>query len=536
MRGTSSRIGLTFIFFIASAVFYFPRGYAQNADRLVALSKEIMDAKDAGALFTSFEALKDLYIHENKYSEFVEFLNSLGRKKKNLELYVNYYTAYARYSQLRHLEDKQLWDEYFSQGNAYRDQIAYGAKEALNATQPRDRIHVEAGLLLWKFHKDQQDSSADDNLDDLMKSIALYAGENADIKPIKEAADTLASYGERGKSRELYKLYVNKILTSNITTGELKTIAVNFYNENNLDLSESVYDAYIERLGPSKAALMPVLREIALQFSYKKNGAGDVVYAEQIFKRMETLGGADALDEELLYHRADNALRSGDYVNAKGFYVDFTKRFPRSLHADECVFKTAMIDVYMLKNPGEGRASFKKLAGREGALTSWGIQSLYQLGLLSQWENDSATAQGFYDEGLKKGVAFPETTELIRRRKQEINDKASIEHNLKMFLDASFSKEPGVSAAENVELACTPARTPIHEKVEVGTTASVGATGCFAVEMHYLWSGHLGTAQPGSDEASFATAYNEPGTKEINLVVVSSTGVVGHTLDFVDVE
>ncbi len=55
------------------------------------------------------------------------------------------------------------------------------------------------------------------------------------------------------------------------------------------------------------------------------------------------------------------------------------------------------------------------------------------------------------------------------------------------------------------------------------------------VELQYLWSGHLGSVAPSSSQSSFATRYDQAGTKEINLVVVSLSGVVGASIDLVDV-
>jgi hypothetical protein len=54
------------------------------------------------------------------------------------------------------------------------------------------------------------------------------------------------------------------------------------------------------------------------------------------------------------------------------------------------------------------------------------------------------------------------------------------------------------------------------------------------VELQYLWSGHLGENKPSTSQSSFETSYTTAGTKEINLVVVSPTGVIDRTLDMVD--
>jgi hypothetical protein len=50
-------------------------------------------------------------------------------------------------------------------------------------------------------------------------------------------------------------------------------------------------------------------------------------------------------------------------------------------------------------------------------------------------------------------------------------------------------------------------------------------SGCNQVQVQYLWSGNLGSANPQLSDASFESAYVDPGTKEINMVVISSAGV-----------
>ena len=52
------------------------------------------------------------YFKENKYSEFVDFLDSYKITDKLNKSCINYYKALARYTQLNYLEEKQSWDEY----------------------------------------------------------------------------------------------------------------------------------------------------------------------------------------------------------------------------------------------------------------------------------------------------------------------------------------------------------------------------------------------------------------------------------------
>ena len=60
-------------------------------------------------------------------------------------------------------------------------------------------------------------------------------------------------------------------------------------------------------------------------------------------------------------------------------------------------------------------------------------------------------------------------------------------------------------------------------------------SGCNQVELQYLWSGNLGGANPGVNESNFQGAYVDPGTKEINMVIISPAGTVDRSFAMVDV-
>jgi hypothetical protein len=55
------------------------------------------------------------------------------------------------------------------------------------------------------------------------------------------------------------------------------------------------------------------------------------------------------------------------------------------------------------------------------------------------------------------------------------------------------------------------------------------------VEIQYLWSGDLGSAKPPLEKSEFNTTYVQRGTKEINLVIVSPSGVLDRSIELVDV-
>jgi tetratricopeptide (TPR) repeat protein len=523
--------------FACFSVLSFTLTFAQDNNKLVTLTKQIIEAKGNVDTYLAFEELKGLYFKENKYNEFVELLNSLTNQKKTLEPVVNYYMGLTRYYQLKYLEEKQNWDEYFSQGNTYRNEISSSLQKTIDTLSAQDVLNIYAKLILWKFHRDQQDAFSESALSSLVDSISMYAKDTTNLVPIKDVAGELVSYGEKGKAKELYRIYVDKIVASNVKDDELNNIALGFYKEGNLELAEAIYDAYVARITKSapKEKLVPILIDIARSFSYKDEGLKDVFYAEKIFQKIEEIGTKDAFDEELIYMRAFNLEKAKEYPKTKDLYLDLVKRYPKTSHAEEANFKIAIIYTYILRDIKTGRSYFEGLAQKE-TLSPQVISSLYQLGLLSQWEEDFGKAKEYYNKLMEKaGSNFQETVALTKERLKEIGEVKPIEYNLKTFLDISLKEENAIFDATKVDLRASSYNVKESKEVNIESTTYTAESGCMQVELQYLWSGHLGNTLPSLDASSFNTAYTEPGTKEINLVVVSSTGIIDRNIDMIDV-
>ncbi len=511
--------------------------FAQDNNKLVTLSKQIIEAKTNQDAYVALGELADLYFNENKYTEYIAYLNSLVKQKKILEPVVNYYIGFTRYCQLKHLEQIQNWDEYFARGNSYRDEIVASLQKTIASVAATDALGVYARLALWKFHKEQNDAAGDTALSDLMNSALAYAKDAKDLKPIKDAADEFSSYGEKAKAKELYKLYVDRIVASDIKDDELKTIALSFYEGGNLDLAEAIYDVYLERAAKEvpKEKLIPVFTEIARSFAYRDEGPADMLYAEKIFTKIEEAGGKEAFDEELIYLRAFNLEKAKEYQQAKDFYLDLVQRYPQSARADEANFKAGLIHTYILRDIKSGRIYFEKLAQKE-TISPPVISSLYQLGLLSQWEEDLVKAKEYYNKLLERSKAsFPETENLAKERLKEIEGAKPIEYNLKTFLDVSFKEEYAMLDMSKLDLRSRPYKAKKDTEINISSTAYTAQSGCLAVELQYLWSGHLGNNKPTNEQISFATQYIQTGTKEINLVVVSATGIIDRNIELADV-
>lgn len=506
--------------------------FAQDDNKLAALSKQIIEAKTSQELYPAFEELKELYFKDKKYTEFIEFLKSLEAKKEALAPFTNYYIALSRYHHLKHLEEGQAWDEYFSQGNTYRDEIVSSAEKAVNSTGATETLNIYAKLLLWQFHSDQQDAFHEQALTDLMNSTLEYSKGAGDLKPVEVVAGRLSAYGEKGKAKELYKIYIEKLADSSVKNEELASLALTYYSENNLDLAEPLYDVYIERAvkAAAKEELIPLLADIAGKFSLK-----DPFYAEKVFKKMEEIGTLAAFDEGLEYLRATNLERMKEYAQAKDVYLDLAGRFPESAHADEANYKAGMIYVYMLRDLEAGKGYFEKLAVKE-TLSPQAVSSLYQLGLLNQWKEDFVKAKEYYDELVANTAGgFTEYAALAKQRLKEIEEARPMEYNLKLFLDVSFKAESATFDGSKIDLNASSYAAQKNGPITITCTPPAIASGCMEVTVQYLWSGNLGEAKPSSAEPAFDTSYKESGTKEINLVVVSAAGVVDRKIILLDI-
>ena len=511
--------------------------FAQDVDKLVALSKQIIETKTNEDLNVAFAELKDLYFKENKYNEFVDFLKSLSAKKKTAGTFINYYIALARYQELKYLEEKQLWDEYFAQGNNYRDELTDNAEKVVDSSAATNPLNVYSRLLLWQFHKDQQDAFEQEALESLRRSCFEYAKSAKDIQPIKEAADKLLEYQERAKSKELYKVYADKVVSSEINNERLLSIAGDFYQEGNLELSQNFYDVYIDRMqkGGDKEKIMPALISIAKSFTYQDGLPNDPAYAEKIFKKLEQLGVKKAFNQELIYMRAFNLEKAKEYSQSKDIYQDLLKLYPQDTHKDEAIFKVGMINTYVLRDIKAGRENFEKLAQQEKEISGQVISSLYQLGLLSQWEEDFIKAKESYNKLIEKaGAGFEETVALARQRLKEIEEAGPIEYNLKTFLDISLKEEYSGYKMTKVDLKASIYRLKNNQQTNIASTTYLPESGCMQVEVQYLWSGHTGSVKPDVSRSSFDTGFESAGTKEINLVVVSASGIIDRCLDLLD--
>ncbi len=482
------------------------------------------------------EELKNASFENNKYTEFAESLKGLCPENKAIEPAINYYLALARYWQLKYLEDTKSWDEYFAKGNDYRDDLVKSAQKVISLTTAKDALNINSKLLLYQFHKDQLDTFSDSALADLVGAVDEYSQSGNDINTIKAVADKLASCNEKGKSKELYKLYARKLAGSQIKDAELKIIAAGFYKEGNLELAESIYAIYIERIStsPAKGKLLPELISIAKDFTYRDDGSSDPLYAEKVFKSIEEIGGKKAFDEGLIYLRGFNLEKVKAFAQAREIYIDLLKTFPASLHADELTYKIGIISIYALRDLKSGRDYLEQFT-RKPNTSYYSLAGLYQLGLLKQWEENIPQAKEYYNLILAKAdETDPERAALIRERLNELEQNKPLDYNLKIGLDTALKEEFTNLDMSKLSLKPSGYLPEKDKEINISSSASLGPTGCLQVELQYLWSGDLGSAKPLSTQSEFSTTYKTAGSKLIVMVLVAPEGIIERGIDLVD--
>ncbi|MDD2703389.1 MAG: hypothetical protein PHC33_05235 [Candidatus Omnitrophica bacterium] len=521
--------------------------FARNAPVNAATGKTIEEAKIPAERIEAFENLKNEYFKDNRYSEFIQFIKKSFPEKKDLVLYVNYYTALARYEQMANLEKEQKWDEYFDRGNDYKTEIENNARKVVENSGPHDPLNIYARVLLWRFHREQQGVSHRQESQELLKAVQEYSQASEYMAPLKHAGDAVLSYGETAKAEGVYRLYAEKLARTSGGAEEVNKFARRVYEEGKFEFAQVLYTVYIDNIVKVYPLEQVVanLNEIAGLFLVQKDF---ISYAVKIYDKIEEVGGNTVFTEAMILQRAFALIKAKEYLPAKNLYQDFIKKYPCSNNYDEALFKLGIIYTYVLRDMDKGRLCFEQVAQKKESVslkecgeeaqktTPWLISSLYQLGLLSQWDRELVKAKEYYTRLLEKAKdGFRDTAGLSKERLKEINEGSQIEYGLRLFLDISLKPENERYDMSRVDLSASVVRGKNKEPVKVFSNYYMADTGSMQPEVQYLWSGNTGAAIPSFDENVLDTSYDYSGTKEINLVVVSPQGVFDRSLYLLDV-
>ena len=486
------------------------------------------------------DELSELYFIERRYGQLIDFLRKLEKKKiPPCDLAVGYYIGLCRYHQLKYLEETKNWQEYFDLGNAYRQEL-FVETEKLAQACPDTSSGVRAQALNWLQHKAQNDAQAGISLTKLTELVNNYVQTNPqDIEVIKEVADSLSKQEEPALARLTYNLYINQLLSIEKSPLRLQSIAEGALKEGNLNLAELIYDRYIELIKGSLAKdnlaneLTAVIKQFATNGWTKGN---DPLYAEKLFVILKEACGKSYFNEELRYLRAYNLERLKEYARSAEEYAGLVTDFPGNIYLDEAEFKLGVIYAYILGQKEKGLGYWQKVIGRNSAL-EYVTECLYHKSLINQYLEDFETASAGYakiTELIAQAGALKNLSERESERQKEIRESRPIEYNLKTFLDTALSGPLDTKAG--LELLVSPFKVISlkEEEVKFSLQQVRIEMGCFAPELSYLWSGDLGSIHPQPTAPEFTTSYNAPGVKVVNLAVLSSSGVIGSSLEMVE--
>lgn len=508
-------------------------------NRLKALEEQLLANPKENV--PALEELASLYFSAGQYNQFADFLGKLTKDKvQDCSLAAGYYLALCRYHQLRHLEEAQAWQEYFDKGADYREELFRQTRDiALNC--PNSPFAIRAQTINWLEHKARNDGEREDSLNKVISLINGYVKQAQvdDIEVIKEAADILSREKETAFSKAAYNLYVNRMIAKEVSVDKLRHSAQEAYNQGNLELSEAIYERYLQLVAKffSKDKFAAELTVLANEFSSGGPGKNsDPQYAERIFSALEESSGAEYFSQELQYSRAYNLERMKEYSRCAKEYEALVSRFASGASADKAAFKLGLIYAYILGQKEKGIVSWQKVIEHNNSL-NYVLESLYHKSLILQYEGKVDEAVSGYEKIIQlagENAAFRNIAARAALRQKEITGAKDMEYNLKIFLD-SVLKE-GLLNQSPLDLLVSPAKAGLGEDVKFSSRQPVLQTGCIAPELTYLWSGDLGEVDLAPVEPEFVSRYRYPGVKVVNLVVLSPAGVVGSALEMVEVD
>ena len=519
-------------------------GYAQGPElrKSKQLESFILSNPQDKQAVSMLDELSELCFSQHQYGELIDFLRKLEKKKSTsvCDLAVGYYIGLCRYHQLKELEETKNWQEYFDSGNSYRQEL-FMETEKLSRECPNTAFGVRAQVLNWLQHKAQNDGQIEASLNKLMELVTNFAKTiPSDIELIKSVADSLSKYEEPALARSTYNLYLNQLLSIEKSPLKLQSIAENALKEANINLAETIYDRYIELIkgSLSKDNLAGELIAIIKQFAtYGWAKGNDPLYAEKLFGVLKEACAKDYFNEELQYLRAYNLQRLKEYARSAEEYVVLVTDFPKSGYLDEAEFKLAVIYTYILGQKEKGLSYWQKVIERNSAL-EYALPSLYHKSLISQHSGDFESAKTGYlkiMEVIAQMSDFGNLSQALSARQKEIQESRPIEYNLKTFLDAALQQPSGATIGLELRLSPFKVLSFKEEEVKFQLQQVQIEIGCFAPELSYLWSGDLGSIKPLPTTLEFTTSYKAPGVKVVNLAVLSSSGIIGSTLEMVEV-
>lgn len=485
------------------------------------------------------------YVGDGKFDELVAYLDSLLKKGFERLPDVYFYRAYARNAQLDSWKKAKNWEGVYDKGPGMKTAMEKDLAQAEKLTQARPDMALRIAFLRWLIVPQDDPEAAAGLFDDLVSKAKSAPAQPDAMALIKEMADALGSYEDKNLSRRLYEIYASALKASGPKPEQLKKAGQDFVQQKNIYLAKTLFEGYLESFAGDPEILAKETVLVADKFAHQGyEEALDPVYAESLYQKAFELAGQKAFASSSQYSRAFNLERMKDFEAALKEYEKVLSDYPDFSASAEVEFRASVLRAYAVKDIQGASSSFERIktAYPAGRLA---LSSLYQLGLLSQWEAKNDAAKVYYEAlaaAAQSQGADMEKDELVlqaRERLQEIEESKPMKYALRLFFEGIFggakdAKAQGMSLS--VDLTGRPAEAPVNDDIVFTVTTSNPVTGCMMPAYGYEWSGETGAVANIPNSATLTTSYDTQGIKVTHVAVVGNNGLEGVAFEMVQIQ
>ena len=485
------------------------------------------------------------YVGDGKFDELVAYLDSLLKKGFERLPDVYFYRAYARNAQLDSWKKIKNWEGVYDKGPEIKTAMEKDLAQAEKFVAGRPDMALRIAFLRWLIASQDDPEAAAGLFDGLVSKAKSVPAQPDTMALIKEMADSLSSYEDKNLSRRLYEIYASALKASGPGPEQLKKAGQDFVQQKNIYLAKTLFEGYLEQFAGDPEVLAKETVLIADKFAHQGyEEALDPVYAESLYQKAFDLAGQKAFTAPSQYSRAFNLERMKDFEAALKEYGKVLSDYPDFSAPAEVEFRASVLRAYAIKDIKGASSSFEhiKTAYPAGRLA---LASLYQLGLLSQWEAKNDAAKAYYEElaaSAQSQGADMEKDELVllsRERLQEIEENKPMKYALRLFFEGIFGRAEDAETqgmSLNVDLTGRPAKAPVNDDIVFTVTTSNPVTGCMMPAYSYEWSGETGAAANIPNSATLTTSYGAQGIKVTHVAVVGNNGLEGVAFEMVQIE
>ncbi|MDD5019995.1 MAG: hypothetical protein PHH75_05250 [Candidatus Omnitrophica bacterium] len=479
------------------------------------------------------------YVGDGKFDELTVYLTSLLKKGFERLPDVYFYRAYGRQVQLDSWKKTKNWEGVYDKGPEMKTAMEKDLAQAEKFVQGRPDMALRIAILRWTVASQDDPEAASGLFDDVVNKARSAATQPDTMALIKKMADALSTYEDKNLARRLYEVYASALKASGPKPEQLKKAGQDFAQQKNIYLAKTLFEGYLEQFAGDPEVLAKETVLVADKFAHQGyEEALDPVYAESLYQKAFDLAGQKAFTSSSQYSRAFNLERMKEYIPAFEAYGRFLEAYPQESRRREVEFRRGVLAAYAKKDTASALEIFLRLKD-ESVLDRNGLSSLYQLGLLNQWQENKEAAKGFYGvllDSVTQGGLDPQKdglAVLARERLAEIEENKEMKYGLRLFLEGIF-RAPASPAG--VDLTARPAVAAAFKSVSLIVTTSNPQTGCMTPQLAYEWSGEMGSLQNIPNVAELTTDYALPGIRVVHVAVLGQNGPEGVSFEMVQIE